>query len=178
LVAEMRESRPARRVQLLGQVEVAHGLADGGHLVVVVVDQEPGRQSGGRGLATQEAHAQRVEGRDPAGERRAVEQLLDARAHLRGGLVGEGDGQDPPGRHPALADEVRDAAGDHARLAAAGASEDQHRPVRGQHRLALLWVQRRHQGRDGRLRVLAHSTVTDFARFRGWSTSRPARTAT
>ena len=50
--------------------------------------------------------------------------------------------------------------------------------VGGQHRLALLGVEPRSSGWDvGVGRLLAHSTVTDLARLRGWSTSRPARTA-
>jgi hypothetical protein len=52
--------------------------------------------------------------------------LVDALAHLAGGLVGEGDGEDAPGGH-ALFEELGDAVGDDARLAGARAGEDQQR---------------------------------------------------
>ena len=56
-----------------------------------------------------------------------AEQRLDARAHFLRGLVGERDRQDFVRLGVAVADEVRDAAGDDARLAGAGAGEDQQR---------------------------------------------------
>jgi hypothetical protein len=58
----------------------------------------------------------------------AAEDLPDALLHLAGRLVGERDGEDRGGGD-ALADEVRHAAGDDARLAASGAGDDQQRPV-------------------------------------------------
>ena len=58
----------------------------------------------------------------------AAEQRLDAVAQLARRLVGEGDGHDAAGRHALLADQVGDAVGDDARLAAAGPGEDQQRP--------------------------------------------------
>ena len=61
---------------------------------------------------------------------------LDALPHLAGGLVGEGDGQDVARPH-ALLEQVGDAAGDDARLAAAGAGEDQQRALEVRDRLAL-----------------------------------------
>jgi len=47
--------------------------------------------------------------------------------------------------------------------------------------LALFGVQRREEigaGHRAILRQTDYSTVTDFARFLGWSTSHPRRTAT
>ena len=71
---------------------------------------------------------------------RAGQELVDPGLHFPGGLVGEGDGQDVV-RGGFLGDQVGDAEGDHARLAGAGAGQDQDRPAQGFHRLALLRVE-------------------------------------
>ena len=70
-----------------------------------------------------------------------AEQRLDPRAHFLGGLVRERDGQHFMRLCVAVADQVGDAAGDDARLAGAGAGEDQQRSVEVQDRFALLRVQ-------------------------------------
>jgi hypothetical protein len=59
------------------------------------------------------------------------QQVLDAPQHLFGGFVGERQEQDPPRRHTVL-DQPRHAIRQRARLAAARARNDQHRP--GVHR--------------------------------------------
>ena len=69
-----------------------------------------------------------------------AEQRLDARPHLLGGLVREGDGEHFVRLRVAVADEVGDAAGDDARLARARAGEDQQRAVGVQHRFALFGI--------------------------------------
>ena len=51
--------------------------------------------------------------------------------HLAGGLVGEGDGDDVVCRHALALDQVRQAAGEHARLAGAGSGQHQGLPVTG-----------------------------------------------
>ena len=56
--------------------------------------------------------------------------------HLAGGLVGEGDGEDVAGAD-ALLQQVGDAARDDARLAAAGAGQDEQRPFDVRDGLAL-----------------------------------------
>ena len=53
----------------------------------------------------------------------------DPLAHLGGGLVREGDGEDLPRPDALDADEVGDPMGQDARLAAAGAGQDQQRPL-------------------------------------------------
>src|SRR5947209_6752497 len=74
----------------------------------------------------QQASAEVVEG---AHRHAAVgDERLDALAHLAGGLVGEGDGEDVVGPHP-LAQQPGDAARDDARLTAAGAGEDEQGPL-------------------------------------------------
>ena len=68
-------------------------------------------------------------------------QLLDPFGHLAGRLVGEGDGENRVRRDADVFDQVSDAIGDDAGLAAAGPGQDQHRPFDGFDRLALLWIQ-------------------------------------
>ena len=60
-----------------------------------------------------------------------AEQLLDAAAHLAGRLVREGDGEDAVRRDALDLDQPGDAVREHARLAAAGAGEHQHRARAG-----------------------------------------------
>jgi hypothetical protein len=70
----------------------------------------------------------------------AIEHALQSAAHLVGGLVGEGDGQNMPGLDPEVLDKISDAVGKHACLAAPRACQDQ---VRSQWRgycLKLLRV--------------------------------------
>ena len=96
-------------------------------------------------------------------------------AHLLGRLVREGDRQDLVGLGVAVADEVGDAARDDARLARAGAGQNQQRPVDVQDGVALLGiegVEEVHRCWDSRIAdgnpwLRPYSTVTLFARFRG-----------
>ena len=130
-----------------------------------------------------------------------------ALAHLAGGLVREGDGQDALGRDPAGADQMGDAVGEDARLAASRPGQHQQRALGGLDGPALLGVQPLQYGRCRRLlhagahlaedhfstgrggrsyrtpplsapRPACYSTVTLLARLRGWSTSVPLATAT
>ena len=70
-----------------------------------------------------------------------ADQRLDALAHLPRRLVGEGHREHLVRLGVAVADEVRDAVGDDARLAGARAGQDQQRPVAMQHRFALFGIQ-------------------------------------
>ena len=92
-------------------------------------------------FAAQETGAERVKRRDPHAAAVGAEQRLDAAAHLLGRLVGEGDRKDFVRLGVAVADEVRDAAGDDARLAGPGAGQDQQRPADVQDRFALFGVE-------------------------------------
>ena len=83
-----------------------------------------------------------------------------------------------PESHPAIEDQVGDAVGDDPRLAAPGAGEDENRPLDRGHGRALLIVEPGENGRRQGQEGAPYSTVTDLARLRGWSTSRPARSAT
>ncbi len=62
-------------------------------------------------------------------------------AHLRGGLVGEGDGQDLADADVAGGQQVGDPPGEHRRLTRAGARHDEQRRTFVQHGLALLRVE-------------------------------------
>ena len=62
-------------------------------------------------------------------------------AHLAGGLVGEGHGQDAVGGNAAHADQVGDAVGEHPGLAASGAGQHEQRALGRLDGLALLGVQ-------------------------------------
>ena len=91
----MRDSASARlHAALSSTPELPQRLLDHRELVGRVVDDEVARQADVRRLAAQQPRAQRVERRDPHLPAVDAEQRLDARAHLLGGLVGEGDGQD------------------------------------------------------------------------------------
>ena len=79
---------------------------------------------------------------------RVAEQQLDALAHLLRGLVGEGDGQDLAGARAPGLHEPGDAVGEHARLARAGAGQDEQRAVAVGHGLALGRVEALQQGLD------------------------------
>ena len=76
---------------------------------------------------------------------RAAEQQLDALAHLLAALFVKVIARISPGR-AARCDEVGDAVREHARLARAGAGQDQQRPVAVGDRLALGLVEPLEQG--------------------------------
>ena len=111
-------------------------------LVVDVEHGEIGFQLHQFGMGAQDASADRMEGAEP---RHAfdglAEHLAEPQLHLARGLVGEGDGEDFAGPGAALAEDVGDAAGQHAGLAGAGARQHQHRAVQRFHRLALLGIE-------------------------------------
>ncbi len=88
-------------------------------------------------------------GLDPAGA-----ELAQPAPHLARGAVGEGDGQHAGGLENARAHPVRDAVGDRARLARAGACQHAHRAVQGGRHFALLGVEpvEHRVGRLGHLR--------------------------
>ena len=103
------------------------------------------------GVAAQDLHADRMEGAEP---RHALDHLADHRAdaalHLARRLVGEGDRQDLARPRAAGGEDVRDARGQHARLAGAGAGQHQHRPVQRLDRLPLLGIEVGEIGRAAR----------------------------
>ena len=73
--------------------------------------------------------------------------------HLGGGLVGERDREDLVRLHVALQDEVGDAMGEHARLARAGAGQNEQRSLEVRDRGALRLVEPLEQGVTAHIRV-------------------------
>ncbi len=146
LAQEMRP-RATRGLSVLSSMAKAlEGLLDDGLLIGLVVDGEVAGEAfvadaEGFDVAAEDAHAEAVEGGDGGlREGGVAEDLFDALAHLFGGLVGEGDGQDVVGGDAAFLNEIGDAVGDDAGFAAAGAGEEKHGAVDGEDSLALLRV--------------------------------------
>ncbi len=146
--------REAHRVGL----EVLHDALHERAGIGGVVDRERLREPEVLGLAPEDAHARRVEGRDPHPVDRVADQSLDALAHLAGRLVRERDGQDlARPRIPAL-QQPRDAPGQHVGLARSGSRDDQQRLPAVLDRLALPRVQPLEQlGVDARARLTSPS---------------------
>ena len=109
--------------------------------VGVVVDREAPGDVEPSDLRPQDPDAGGVEGGDPHQLGPVADQVHHPASHLRGRLVGEGDGQDRTRMHPPLADQIRDPPGQHPGLARAGPRHDQDRSALVQHRLALRRVQ-------------------------------------
>lgn len=126
-----------------GNGEMVKRELDDAGLIVVIVNGEVVREAGGGCFAAKEASAKGVERGNPniggvaAG---GAQEVGDAPAHLLGGFVGEGYGENVSGGN-ALLDEVRDAIGDDARFSGAGAGEDQHGAIGGKDGFALLRIQ-------------------------------------
>ncbi len=77
-----------------------------------------------------------------------AQEAREAGAHLAGGLVRERDGEDAVRRDPRARDEVRDAVGDDAGLAAARAGEHEQGAARVRDGVGLRGVQLGIGGRD------------------------------
>jgi hypothetical protein len=110
-----------------GQAERRDHVVEHRLLVLAVVDDEVRGNALGRArarLAPQNAHAGAVERADPDPRRRWAQALLDAFAHLARGAVGERESQHRLGRGAAL-EQLGDACGQHACLAASRPGDDQ-----------------------------------------------------
>ena len=140
-IGDERADHVGREV-LLVDLEVVHDGADEALRIVIVVDREVGAVADKVAVGAQHAHAHGVERADPHAAHAVAQQGLEAVAHLGGGLVGEGDGEDAVGAHAEILDDVGDAVREHARLARTRAGEHEQRPLGGEHRLALLRVER------------------------------------
>ena len=92
-------------------------------------------------MHAQDLRADRMEGAEPRHGLLGPGESGDAHAHLARRLVGEGHRQDLIGASAAGGDEMRDPGGQHARLADAGAGENEHRPVQRLDRALLLVIQ-------------------------------------
>ena len=173
-VADLVAHRP-RREALGVEVQVAAHQRHEALAVGRVVDREGAGEPELLGLGAQDAHARRVEGHDPHGPGTAADDRGDALAHLGRGLVGERDGEDLAGLHPARREQVGDAGGERLGLARAGARDDEQRPALVHHGSALLGVQpleepldvgalrRPRRGEDGRPGVAVQVVITEQA---------------
>ena len=143
LVLRVRDLRvdAARHEALRVALELLEARLDEPHLVGLVVDREVRAVAEPLGLAAQHPAARGVERHDPDRARDRAERPLDARLHLAGGLVREGDREDLVRLHAAGGQQVRDAVGEDARLPRAGAGDHEQRPLGGQHGLPLGGVQ-------------------------------------
>ena len=144
LVLELRDlarDGAHRETQRVG-LHVLHEPLDEGARVGRVVDRETAREAELLGLAAQDAHARRVERRDPHALRGVpADELLDALAHLARRLVRERDGENLARPQLAIADEPGDAPREHARLARASARDDEERLRARLHGRELLRVE-------------------------------------
>jgi hypothetical protein len=131
----------ARRVLLVVHAERLHHALEQRQLVLGVQDLEGLRQSRVAMVRAQQPVAQAVEGAHPHPARVDRQHGRDAGEHLARRLVGERDGEQGVRADLSGLDEPGDARGQHARLAAAGAREDQRRLVRQGDGSALLRVE-------------------------------------
>ena len=117
--------------QLLGRVALGihvEGLAqplDGRELVLHIQNLKRGGQPGGLVVRPQQAIAQAVEGAHPHAAQADGQQGGQARLHLFGRLVGEGDGHDAAGRGIPHVQQPGNARGQHPRFARTGPCQNQ-----------------------------------------------------
>jgi hypothetical protein len=129
------------RVALLVDVEALEQPLDERELVLGVEDLEELREPRLAVVCAQQPVAQAVKGADPHAAGVDRQHRRDARQHFLRRLVGEGDRDEAARAHLPGLDQPRNARGEHARLAAAGAGEDQRRLVRQRDRFELLFIE-------------------------------------
>ena len=148
------------------QLEVEKTLAQEDHDLRSRQDPDVGRQAEIQGVFPDEPVSEGVKGRD-RGVRVAVgHELVDPSLHLRGGLVGEGQGQDLRGPGSSSRDEPGDPPGHDLGLAGARAGHDQQRTVAMGDGANLIGVEPAQQAIESRRRRRRGraGTVTDFLR--------------
>ena len=149
--------RPAFLVDILGRDHLLHQP----DLVVGAEDREVGAQIDEFRVPPQDLGADGMERPEPLhalGHR--PDEGSDPFAHLPGGLVGEGHRQDVEGTRLAGGDQMGDAGRQNPRLAGAGASQHEHRPLGRFDGRALFGIearQIRRLRRDGRARTGARA---------------------
>ena len=132
-------------------VEVVEAALDQAPLVGRVVDRELARVAEPVGVGAQHPRAGGVERHHPHRAGGAADEQLDPLAHLLRRLVGERDREDLVRARLLGAHQVGDAVGEHARLARAGAREDQQRPLAVHDGVSLGRVETRQQLVDPRV---------------------------
>ena len=132
----------ARGPALLVEVRRADQLLHDSQLVVGVEDGEVGMESDELGVASKHFGRDRVEGAEPRHPLdRSAGNGGDPVLHLARGLVGEGDRQDMAGPRLPSRDEMSESRRQRGRLAGACSGEDEDRPFRREHGLALRGVE-------------------------------------
>ena len=131
----------ARREALRVALELLEAALDEPDLVGLVVDREVRAVAEPLRLAPQDPAARRVERHHPGGARGRADEVPDALAHLPRRLVRERDREDLGRLDADRAEQVRDAAGEDAGLARAGAGDDEHRAFGVEDGLALRRIQ-------------------------------------
>src|SRR5690625_1794821 len=118
------------RVEALG-IEVEFPAHEGHETLGIggVVDGETGAQPEVLRLAAQDPHAGGVEGGYPHRPGAGADELFDALAHLRGGLIREGDREDLPRQRAARCEQIGDPVGEHPGLSGAGTGDDEQLPA-------------------------------------------------
>ena len=149
---------------LLVEVHRLDDALDGRELVGRVEDLEALRQRGELPVRAQEPVAQAVEGADPHAAHGDREHRVEPRQHLLGGLVGEGHRQHAAGRELAGLDQPGDARRQHARLARAGAGEDQRRLGRQRDGGELFGVEAFEQPGGARISFGKHPAIVPQGR--------------
>ena len=131
----------ARREAIVVDVVRAVQALDQRQLVLRIEDLEELRQVRLAVVRAQHPVAQAVERADPHAARVDRRERGQPQQHLLRRLVGERHREDRERPRLAGGEQPRDAGGQHARLAAAGAGQDQRRRMRERHRGELLGVQ-------------------------------------
>ena len=134
-------SERTRRPALVIEIFRLQELLEQPQLVVGIENGEIRPQADQLGMHAQNLGADRVERAEPRHRLLRTGEDSNPLAHLPRGLVGEGHRQDLMGAGAAGRNDVRDSGGQDARLAHAGAGENENRPVQRLDRPALLFVQ-------------------------------------
>ena len=123
-------------------IQIAHALLDKALAVVGVENRKVAVVADQVDVAAKQPREDRVEGADPeAGGAASFEDAVDTVAHLARRLVGKGKRENVLRRNPDVADQVRDAEGNDARLARTRARKHHHGAFGGKHGLALNVVE-------------------------------------
>ena len=134
-ISRVREGHIPQRQPALLIDDGEHGVDVG-----VVQHEKALRILHGVAVLLQDGHAEAVEGVDIAGVVVAGE-IVDALAHLIGGLVREGDAENVAGQNAHFVHEKGKAVGEGSRLAGARARDHAHEALRRRHSLQLRRVQ-------------------------------------
>ena len=119
----------AGRVCLGGEIALLEQASQQLLGVIRVVDRIVRAEAEQRRFPAQQARGEGMEGPDPQPPRLGAQQRRHPPAHLFGGLIGEGDGEDAVGAHTACLDQVGDACRQHTRLPRPRARQHQQGPA-------------------------------------------------